>query len=118
MKAITVVYPPSLRIESRRACLRQIKRRPRIPNETLWRPINRHRVESLDRVYTQSMRMNRALNFTQAATALLHAQRTNLPENSRLELWSKPGQRRKETLSIGATVRKRRLMSPQQPFDA
>ncbi len=62
--------------------------------------------------------MNRALNFTKAATALLHAQRTNLPENSRLELWSKPGQRRKETLSIGATVRKRRLMSPQEPFNA
>jgi hypothetical protein len=63
MKAITVVYPPSLRI--RRACLRQIKRRPRIPNETPWRPINRHHVESLDRAYA--------------------AQRTNLPENSRLQ---------------------------------
>jgi hypothetical protein len=41
-----------------------------------------------------------------------------LPENSRLELWSKPGQRRKETLSIAGTVRKRRLMSPQEPFNA
>jgi hypothetical protein len=64
-----------------------------MPNETLWRPIHR-------------------------ALALLHAQRTNLPEKSRLELWSKPGQRRKETLSMGGPVRKRRLMSPQEQFNA
>jgi hypothetical protein len=62
--------------------------------------------------------VNRALNFTQAATALLYAQRTNLPEISHLELWSKPGQRRMETLSIDGTGRKRRLMSPQEPFNA
>ena len=90
MNAITVVYPPSLRIEDHRACLHQIKRRP---ERNTLETNNRHRVESLSRVYTKPLRdVTRPYKFViQDHDAPLHAKHSYERENSqeiRLEIWS------------------------------
>ena len=103
MNAITVVYPPSLRIDCHRACLHKSKEAPNSGRNTLEtnKPAS---VESLTRVYIQTMRyvtLN-LLNYYTGPRRALHAKLTNELENSKevgLEHYSKPVQDRRETLT-------------------